>query len=432
MPKPIVCLSEHLRQYLEVFRPCFSRRQWKYFVTVLLGLSECEGRKTLTGLLRVVGERISLSGLSRFLSKWPWSAEQVAQTWIDCFREQMKPAVLSEHARLQVERPKSIGRPRATVVTGYLIFDDSVHTKPKGKKMGGLGWHFSNTEHKVVCGHCLMTGLYVLLGRRCPLQAHLYRQLSVCEAEGEPFQSKVDLAVEEIERFEPVPGTQTHVLIDSWFHCKRVRRAAQKRGFEVSGGLKSNRVMRLIAEDGSREWLPLSTYAARLRPDDWEEVVWPSAEGGQKMYAHRVQTWIRKLGPTLLLITCHNPTEPLKSVRYWGSTVLDLEAQALVDILAIRWEVETFFEYEKDLLGSDHYQVMTAKAILRFWTLTACLLFFLDEQRAAMNFPQATCGDAWRLIQDEHRSNLLYWLEARFREGFTVEQVRSQLALSSC
>src|SRR3990170_1394900 len=197
--------------------------------------------------------------------------------------------------------------------------------------MGGLGSHFSNTERKVVRGHCLMTGLYVLQGRRCPLQAHMYRQCSVCEAEGEPFQSKVDLAVVEIEQFEPVPGTHTHVLIDSWFHCKRVRKAAQKRDFEVSGGLKSNRVMRLIAEDGIRAWLPLSAYAARLTRGDWEEVVWPSAEGGQKLYAHLVRTWVRKLGPALLLITCCNPDEPLKSVRYWGSTVLDLDAQSLVD-----------------------------------------------------------------------------------------------------
>jgi hypothetical protein len=147
MPKSIVCLSEHLRQYLEAFRPCFSRRQWKYFVTVLLGLIECEERKTMTGLLRVVGERISLSGLSRFLSKWPWSAEQVAQTWMDCLREQMKPQVQAEHARLRAERPKSIRRPSATLVTepalsvakGYLIFDDSVHTKPKGKKWAAWG-----------------------------------------------------------------------------------------------------------------------------------------------------------------------------------------------------------------------------------------------------------------------------------------------------
>ena len=66
MPKPIVCVSEQLRQYMELFRGCFSQRQWKYFVIVLLGLIECEERKTMSGLLRVIGERVSLSGLSRF------------------------------------------------------------------------------------------------------------------------------------------------------------------------------------------------------------------------------------------------------------------------------------------------------------------------------------------------------------------------------
>ena len=36
MPKPLVCLSEQLRQFAEYFRPCFSQRQWRYFVIVLL------------------------------------------------------------------------------------------------------------------------------------------------------------------------------------------------------------------------------------------------------------------------------------------------------------------------------------------------------------------------------------------------------------
>lgn len=30
---------------------------------------------------------------------------------------------------------------------------------------------------------------------------------------------------------------------------------------------------------------------------------------------------------------------------------------------------------------------------------------FFEEQRAAMDRPQATCGDARWMIQDEHRSN---------------------------
>src|SRR5512140_3667238 len=100
MPKPIVCLSEVLCQYLESFRSCFSKRQWKYFVTILLGLVECEERKTLSGLLRWVAEHISLSGLSRFLSKWPWSTEAVAQTWMKRFRQRQEELVQAEHKRL--------------------------------------------------------------------------------------------------------------------------------------------------------------------------------------------------------------------------------------------------------------------------------------------------------------------------------------------
>jgi hypothetical protein len=147
------------------------------------------------------------------------------------------------------------------------------------------------------------------------------------------------------------------------------------------------------------------------------------------MYAHLVQTWIRKLGPTLVLITCHNPDVPLKSVRYWGSTLLNLETQAFVDILAIRWNIETFFEYDKDLLGSDHYQLMTSQAVLRFWTLIACLLYFLEEQRAGQDLPHFTCGDARRKLQEQQRLNLLLWLKDQFQANTSIEQISAQLAL---
>jgi len=38
----------------------------------------------------------------------------------------------------------------------------------------------------------------------------------------------------------------------------------------------------------------------------------------------------------------------------------------LVDILAVRLEIKTRFEYDKDLLGSDYYQLMTTQGILGF------------------------------------------------------------------
>lgn len=78
----------------------------------------------------------------------------------------------------------------------------------------------------------------------------------------------------------------------------------------------------------------------------------------------------------------------------------------------VRWEVETFFEYEKDLLGSDHYQVMFRQAIVRFWTLTACLQCFLKSsglgwkvQRLPVEtfgagtskITAETCSSGWKL-----------------------------------
>ena len=430
MPKPIVCLSLALSQFAEMFRPCFSQRQWKYFVIVLLGLIECDGRRTLRGLLAVVGEKVSLCGLSRFFSRWSWSAAELAQTWLSHFREQMKPQVQAEHQRQRVQREKRRGRPQATVVTGYLIVDDSVNLKAQGRKMKGLGRHYSTTEARVVTGHCLLSGLYVLLGRRCPLQPRLYRQKVVCEQEGVPFLSKIDLAVQEIEQFEPVEGTQTHLLIDSWFHSKRVRRAAQKRGWDVSGGLKSNRKMRQIDAEGNRTWLKLADYAAQLKPEDWQEAVWPSQAGGRPVYVHTVSTWIRKLGPTLLLITCYDPNNPAKSIRYWGSTLLEAEAQTVINSLAVRWWIETLFEDDKDLLGADHYQLMSAEAIVRFWTLIACLGYFLDQQKA-LHPEWTTWGEVRRALQKEHQTNLLTWLQRQFRAGLSVEQIATQLAIFS-
>ncbi|GIW00690.1 hypothetical protein [Roseiflexus sp.] len=432
MPKPMICLSEALHDFLELFRPCFSRRQWKHFVTVLLGLIEQEGRHTLKGLLASVWEKVSLSGLSRFLGLWSWSPAEGARTWQADFRQEMAVAVQAEHRRQRAERPKGRGRPKATVVTGCLVLDDSVHSKPKGRKMAGLGQHYSATEKRVVSGRCLFTSLSVLLGRRCPLEPRLYRQKAVCEREGVPFQSKVDLAVAEIEAFEPVPNTHTHVLVDSWSHCRRVRRAAQKRGWNISGGLKRNRLMRIRTLAGDRTWVRLSDYAASLGADDWAEATWPSQEGGRKVYVHAMRTWVRKIGPTLAPITRERLSQPLAQARSWGSTLVDADAQTVITILSVRWDIETLFEDDKDLLGSDHYQVMSATAIVRFWTLVSCLASFLDKQRASLQTERpgerVPWGDARQAIQAEHQRNLLVWLEDQFRSVVTAGQICACLA----
>lgn len=446
MPKPIICLAEALCQYAELFRPCFSNRQYKYFVTVLLALVECQERRTLSALLRCVSpEGVSLSGLSRFFSKWQWSPQTLADIWLARFKERVTPLV---QANQQVQNLRLTqcpvvkngpGRPpkikAKTLVTGFLIMDDSTHHKPKGQKMEGMGRHYSNTEKKLLPGHSLFGSLYSVIDQRTPLLPKLYRQKKVCEREGVVFQSKIELAVATIETFEPLADTATHVLVDSWFHCKALRKACRVRGWDLSGALKSNRRIRVTDAKGELQWQPLNEYVQGLSETDWQEAQWPSSAEGEprSVYVHTLRTKVSKLGATLVVITRYHLEGKPGEIRYWGTTVVDATAQTVLDYLAKRWSIEVFFEDAKDLLGSDHYQLMSAVGVERFWAIIALLSSFLDEQRFLMSQRNEGTHYSWGAcrseLQIQHRRNLLVWLENQFRERADLSLVATFLRI---
>lgn len=433
MSIPIICLDERLRQFCETFRKCFNQPQYKYLVTVLLALMVCQETHTLSGLLRQVADGQSISGLSRFMSRSPWSAAEVAGAWMERFHEQLTEAVEREHERQRRAQPKRQGRPRKTVVTGYLIGDDSTQHKPKGKKMGGLGRHHSTSHGTGVNGHSLMQGLYVLLGRRCPLLPQMYRQKEVCEQEDVPFQSKIDMMETTIREFDPVPHTQTHVLVDSWFGCKRIWKAARDRGFLITSGLKCNRSLRIDDPQvaGGKCWQRLDDYAASLSPDLYQKVQWPSQDDPREVYVHVVRTRIRKLYTCQLVIARYALDCPLKAVRYWASSDLEADIATLLHHITTRWDIEVLFSDTKDLLGLDHYQLMNATAIVRFWTLIMVAYLFLDEERARLRAERqahVTLGDARREVQRCHWHHLLDWIHQQFSSGVTPVELHSVLA----
>ena len=115
MPVPIICLDEEVRYFAQRFQKLFSKPQYQYLVTVLLGLMQCEGGRTLSGLLRQSGAGRSLAGLSRFFSEAPWEAKAVAERWLRHFRETMQPQVAVELQRQRQEQPKHRGRPKQPV-----------------------------------------------------------------------------------------------------------------------------------------------------------------------------------------------------------------------------------------------------------------------------------------------------------------------------
>jgi hypothetical protein len=434
MPLPIEIMEQALGQYLGLFRNCFSQPQWQHFVTVLLALMQCEEHRTLSALLRkIAGVGHRVDGLSRFLKEAPWNAELLAARWWRNYCQVLGPLVVAEHARQHALRPKRPGRPRKTVVTGFLIVDDSTHEKRKGKKMEGLGRHYSSTAKQTVTGHSLLASLYILLGRRCPLAPSLYRQKAVCDREEVAFQSKVDLAAEIIRTFEPVPGTRTHALMDSWYTCRRLWRLALGRGWAITGGLKSNRKLRVEVPEQGRVYRSLSEYAAGLTANDFQEVDWPHEDGtARTVYGHLVKTFVKKLGACQVLVVKERLDQPLKEVRYWATSELQADLPSVVGWAAQRWAIEQFIADVKEEFGSDHYQIRSAKAIVRFWHLEFLGYLYLDEQRANLRVnstePALTIGQTRWHQQNRHRRLLLDWIHARYAEGLTSEQVDQLLA----
>jgi hypothetical protein len=342
--------------------------------------------------------------------------------WMAQFPQEVAPLIQAEHARQRRAPRRRRGRPARTLVTGALILDDSVHVKPRGVAMRGLGRHYSSSDHKVVAGHNLFQALYVVLGRPCPLPPQMYRTQRTCERDGTPFVSKIDLAVQTIRCFAPVPGTQTHVSADSWYLCKVVWQAAKARGFAITGGIKRNRKLRLIAQDGTRTWQRVDTYAAALPEETWTQMVWPSDTGALVVQAHLRRTLIHRLGACQLLCVRHEGR-----VRFFVTSELTASLDQALAYAAGRWAIETFFEDLKDVLGTDHYQVLHDRAIVRIWTLACCVYWFLAMLQATQE-GHVTIGQCRRHVRDEHRRTLLSWLHQQFVAGATPDDLLTYLA----
>lgn len=123
-----------------------------------------------------------------------------------------------------------------------------------------------------------------------------------------------------------------------------------------------------------------------------------------------------------------------KKTRFWASSDLDAELDTLVTYIATRWDVEVLFADTKELLGLDHYQMMSATAIRRFWTLVMLAYFFLDQVRDRQlreSGQHTTIGDAWRQVQHTHWCHFIDWMHQKFKFGYQPADLYQELTGAS-
>lgn len=83
MPQPLLCLDADVRHVAERFRSVVSKPHDEYVVTVLLGLLEGEGKRTLRGIMSTVAQPPSVRGLPKhgLPSGWNRCAPRCSRWW---------------------------------------------------------------------------------------------------------------------------------------------------------------------------------------------------------------------------------------------------------------------------------------------------------------------------------------------------------------
>ena len=288
--------------------------------------------------------------------------------------------------------------------------------------MEGVDYHHSHSMERTVLSHVWVTSQLIVLGQSYPVSWKLYRRKATCEAMEIDFASKPELAAEIIQGFEPLRGTQTYVLTDSWYPSQGLLDLCDERGFHLISAVKSDRKFKTARHNLQvKQWV----QALPKRAFDFVTVnttcykVWST--NGRLSSGHSVRLVV-------------NRVVGQKKWRYLISTDQSLSSQTIISYYLGRWEVENFYRVAKQSLGWGDYQMRDLFAIERHVQLMMVAHAYLEIERqdalalAAEPDVHITIGDIQRRHQLLSRRAEIARVFDLAQRGFELDSIYQRLA----
>lgn len=409
MLRAIVQSQKALSNFLNLFRDAFQNRpQYRHFQAYVIGLIIYLGSRNLAGLSRAIPDSKSSCSLYRFLAEMEWDTEVV---------EQVRWEMLNRRTRRALA---AAGR-GDNAVPVFLAIDDSLVEK-SGKCMEGADYHYSHSAGRTVWGHAWVTAQLVVLGQSYPVSWRLYRRRTTCEELDVPFASKPELARAMVDAFQPLPGTQTYVLTDSWYPSQQLLETCQERGFHLISAVKSDRKLRVANHNlQAKAW----TQVLPKRAFDFVTV---------NTVGYKLWSTLGRLSSGHAARLVVNRVIGQQRWRYLISTDCSLTAQTVISYYLARWEVENFYRVAKQSLGWGDYQMRDLFAVERHVQLMMVAHAYLEIQRqeAIASAPEpdvhVTLGEIQRQHQTLSRRTEIAHVFDLAQRGFSLETVYQQLA----
>lgn len=459
MQLPIIKPAEVVEEHAEVFQNLFeNKKQYQHFQNYVTALIVLEN-KSLANISRCLIESADKTNLSRFFSQAPWQEEEINQKRISYMMEQTK------------------GK-RRTEKESCLIVDDTL-CEHVGNLFEYVANHYEHSENRYTVAHSIVTSHYISGLVRFPLDFRIYRryeektnweeyvrkhfperkipmgkerqkfhkevdEILLKDEEfrklHQEFQTKIDLAVELIEKALEREVPFKIVLMDSWYLAEEIINLLTEKELDWVSLLKKNRKLEtnsFILRDEQANIVKMTNPHIKV-----EELVplipknsYSKVTIGEKNYWYfAINLRIPDLGKVRLVISFENETlEGTYAVLVSNRT--DWSAKKLIETYLKRWPIETFYQDSKGHLGLDEYRMRKAEAIKKHWCLVFVAYSFLHleslstslTRKKLPNNPIITIGEVCRqqgqfLIQD-----LILFSHKLLLKGKSVVEVFSSL-----
>jgi hypothetical protein len=260
------------------------------------------------------------------------------------------------------------------------------------------GRRYGQYKHARRTCHSYTMGLLITpSGIRIPL-CRPYRTREYCQQQGLVHRTTAEAAADLIRELPLPEGARVVVLGDSAYDAQVVREACQEQGYtwifpcnpeRVLAGAKPRPKVRSLLKDLSSESLrairllpsqgPYAAYrrlsAHRLGPKVKPRTYYVRQESREVHSVGRVQLVFSTMKPKLKQATCDD-------VKILMTNDLRLTARDVVELYALRWQIELFFKELKSTLGFHQYQFRDFERTEVWVELALATVLYLEWHRA--------------------------------------------------
>jgi hypothetical protein len=368
--------------------------QRQHMLNMADALLVCEDTKTLAALQRQFVRAPDASNMADFLRISPWQAHDVR----DALRNYQVARLLAGVD--QTDAPPVI----------YINIDDSLGEKDKATHhIQAVDWHYDHSESTKSKPRYKNAFCYLVCTMRVGKQIatvdmRLYlRQKTVRRLNRKrektnrlPFRSKYRLARTILEQLRPLlpKGWKVMVQFDSWYASARLIKYCRRHNWQVTCGLKSNRLLNDKRVD---------KHAQELRHKWYSKVRVPTADGDKSIFFVRRRHGRLEDIPFDVRVLFSKRHPRAKALSYFMSTDLSCSTSMVLQGYSWRWSCEVVNFYTKTQLGLADFRVRSYEAVDRYMVVVHLAWAYVEQRfdRERSSHIQ-TYGDIIRQHREEH------------------------------